>query len=78
VNPNTAVQGAGSYDLVNAFATWSVSSTLSLRAGIDNVFDRQPEIVGREPGFTNAGGQTVPGFYDLLGRRFYVGVKLNF
>ena len=75
---DTEVQGADSYDLFSLFGTWQINGTLSFRAGVDNLFDRQPEIVGRQEGVTNARGQTVPGFYDLLGRRFYAGLKMNF
>jgi len=78
INHDTPVQGAGSYNLLNVFGSWQVSPALSLRAGIDNLFDREAEIVGREEGVTNALGETVPAFYDLLGRRFYAGVTLNF
>jgi outer membrane receptor protein involved in Fe transport len=74
----TPIQGAGSYDLLSLFGSWDYTEHLSLRAGIDNLFDRQPEIVGYTPGVTNSKGTTASGFYDLLGRRFYAGAKLKF
>jgi outer membrane receptor protein involved in Fe transport len=77
-NPTTTIQGADTYDIVDFNARWDVSQRVSLRMGIDNLFDRDPEIVGRDPGVTNALGSTLPGYYDVLGRRFYAGVKLNF
>ena len=78
INRNTTVEGAGAYDLFSLFGSWQLNGTLLLRGGVENLFDRQPEVVGREAGVTNAKGQTVAGFYDLLGRRFFVGVELDF
>ena len=45
--------------------------------GVDNVMDKDPEVVGANPGLTQALGSTSPNYYDVLGRRFYVGVKLT-
>jgi len=77
-NPTTTIQGAGSYSLFDLSASLNVTQTVALRLGIDNLFNRDPEIYGANPGVTNARGSTQPGFYDVLGRRAYVGVKLNF
>lgn len=78
INRDTPVEGAGSYDLFNLFGSWQINKALTLRAGIDNLFNRDPEIVGREEGVTNARGETVPAFYDVLGRRYYAGIRLDF
>jgi hypothetical protein len=42
------------------------------------LFDTDPEIVGYDPGVTNALGSTNQGFYDILGRRYYAGLKFSF
>jgi outer membrane receptor for ferrienterochelin and colicin len=76
--PTTTIQGAGSYDLFDLSASWSLNRTVTLRAGVDNLLDRDPEIVGYNAGVTNAKGATAPGYYDILGRRYYAGVKLEF
>jgi len=76
--PATTLGGAGAYDLFDMNAHWDLSSMVSLRFGIDNLLDADPEIVGRNPGVTNALGSTSPNYYDVLGRRFYGGVKLTF
>jgi outer membrane receptor protein involved in Fe transport len=55
-----------------------VTSGFTVRAGVENLTDAQPEIVGRIPGSNNAYGQTDPGFYDVLGRRYYVGASAKF
>jgi outer membrane receptor protein involved in Fe transport len=77
-NPLTTIEGAGAYDLVDFSAAWSLTDSLAVRFGVDNLFDRDPQIVGANPGLTNAKGLTAPGYYDLLGRRMYIGAKLTF
>jgi outer membrane receptor protein involved in Fe transport len=49
-----------------------------VRFGIDNLLNKQPLSIGANPGVTDAANQTNPGFYDVLGRRYYVGVKASF
>jgi hypothetical protein len=55
---------------------------LRLRGGIDNVLDSDPPIVGANPGNlnnpTNAMGITSGGNYDVLGRRYFVGLAVTF
>lgn len=76
-NPQTTLLGAGSYDLFSLFGSWQVTDNLTVRGGVDNLFNREAEVVGAEPGVNNALGNTLPSYYDLLGRRFYLGLKLN-
>ncbi len=79
--PDTTVEGAGDYNIFDVYGRYDLSETVTFRAGVDNLFDRDPEIVGRNldpDNFTLASGQTNPGFYDVLGRRFFVGVQLNY
>ena len=76
-NKNTPVQGAGSYGIFDAFGSFTINDQLSLRGGIDNLLDTDPEIVGRNPGVTNASGSTLPAFYDVLGRRYYISLQLD-
>jgi iron complex outermembrane recepter protein len=77
-NKATTAEGAGSYSNFSAFGSYAFSDQISLRGGIDNLLDTDPEIVGRQAGVTNAMGSTSPGFYDVLGRRYYVAVEMNF
>jgi outer membrane receptor protein involved in Fe transport len=112
--PSTAVKVA-SYSIFDLSFNWTMNDTLSLRAGIDNLLDRQPALTGRNLGrpynpalsaaendaalasvcsaealtkgcqnptnysLSNPGwGSTSAGFYDTLGRRYYIGLKANF
>ncbi|MCX7036314.1 MAG: TonB-dependent receptor [Proteobacteria bacterium] len=89
-DPATTVQGANAYDVFGLTANWSITPHLAISGGIDNVFDRQPERVGAgqvinisaaEGGgstITNGSGSTNAGYYDVLGRRYFVNVKLRF
>jgi outer membrane receptor protein involved in Fe transport len=72
----------GSYDLFDLFATYKITPAYVLRAGIENLFDKQPLISGKTPGVgapaSSGAGSTYLGVYDVLGRRFYIGLKTRF
>lgn len=54
-------------------ASWDVMDNTTLRFGINNLFDEEPEIVPNAPsGIGN--GNTFPGSYDTLGRYIFAGV----
>jgi iron complex outermembrane receptor protein len=76
-DPLTPFEGAESYSVFDAFAGWDVSERTRLSLGIDNLFDRQPNRVGAGPA-DNGAGDTFPGFYDVLGRRYFAGVRVTF
>src|SRR3546814_3306824 len=60
---------AGSYDVTERF---------SLRGGINNLFDKQPPVVGNDyGGTTENSGNTYPAAYDPLGRAFFVGATVS-
>jgi outer membrane receptor for ferrienterochelin and colicin len=82
ISPTTTIQGAGAYSLFNLFGSCDLG-TVTLRAGVDNVLDKKPLIVGANPGVNGVGAdtntdQTNPSFYDPLGRRYYLGAKISF
>lgn len=77
ISPTTTIQGSGSYDIFNLFGTYTLGR-YTLRAGVDNVFDKEPLVVGANPGIDSNSDQTNPSFYDPLGRRYYVGAKISF
>ena len=67
-----------SYDYFDLAGTVKVLDGVSLRAGINNLFDRDPPAFyeGQNSAFGN--GNTFPGFYDALGRRIFVGLTAEF
>ena len=79
INPATTVHGPGSHDEFDLFGGWKLSGTYSLRAGVDNLFDRSPEVIGADTGPSPNASLGNGGLaYDALGRRFYVGIKARF
>jgi outer membrane receptor protein involved in Fe transport len=76
-NPATTIQGPPSYDLFYLSAGYGFDK-YSVRVGIDNLLDKEPPVTQRNPGFTSASNTTNPGYYDVLGRRYYIGVKASF
>ena len=52
--------------------TFDLTSNLTLRAGVNNVADTEPELYT-----PNVQANTDPSTYDVLGRRFFVGFNLR-
>ena len=73
----TPFAGAASYDLFNLSAGWNINPFVRVVAGVDNLFDREPNRVGAGPN-NNGAGNTEPSIYDVLGRRYYGSVRLSF
>jgi outer membrane receptor protein involved in Fe transport len=75
-NPATTTIDTLSYDAFDLSGGFTFQDDWQLRYGIDNLLDE-------EPVFTNAtaytrGTNTNGGFYDVLGRRAYVGLSVSF
>ena len=79
LSPNTTIQGPGSYDVFNLNGGYNFGENYSLRFGIDNLFDEDAELTNANPagGDTNT-DQTNAALYDLLGRRYFVGLRVSF
>jgi iron complex outermembrane recepter protein len=67
-------------------ATANIGDHLKWQFGVSNLFDREPPLVHSGSGNFGSSncaavlcnGNTYPGTYDALGRRFYTGVTLDF
>jgi iron complex outermembrane recepter protein len=83
-NNQTPFTGAeSSYNIFDLTSSWAFNDTYLFRLGIDNLFDREAVITGRQTDFqgnrpTSGAGTTLPGFYDVMGRRFFLGVTASF
>jgi len=58
---------------------WRVKDGLTVRAGVNNIFDRDPPLVSTlscAAAFCN--GNTYPGIYDALGRTMFVALTAKF
>jgi len=76
-NPNTLTKGADSYDVLDLNGRVDIGDRHEFRFGIDNLLDTEPAIYGATP--TSSGqGETLRSYYDVLGRRAYVGFKTRF
>jgi outer membrane receptor protein involved in Fe transport len=76
-NPATLNLPTDSYSVFDAFASYNFGGRYQLRAGIDNLLDVDPAIVGATPTDSNS-ASTLAGYYDTLGRRLYVGLRMEF
>jgi outer membrane receptor protein involved in Fe transport len=47
------------------------------RAGIDNLLNEDPHSINAIPGGDTNSDTTNASFYDVLGRRYFVGVKVS-
>ena len=61
-------------------ASWRVRDNYTLRFGINNVFDKEPPLIGGTTAGTTAlyNGNTYPGVYDALGRYLFMSITADF
>jgi outer membrane receptor protein involved in Fe transport len=87
----TPIGGAKAYDLFSLSGDWNINETFAISGGIDNLLDRDPPKIGagqiQTIADSSGGGQTIldgaanmsqAGFYDVLGRRYFINLKLRF
>ncbi len=68
-----------SYDYFDLYANYHISENIIASLGIDNLFEKEPPVVGNEAGDTSSNsGNTFPSNYDVLGRKFKLGFKFQF
>jgi outer membrane receptor protein involved in Fe transport len=66
------------YSYFDLSVTWRVRGNLNLRAGVANILDKDPPVLGANLFPVSANGNTYPGTYDSLGRTIFVGLTANF
>jgi outer membrane receptor protein involved in Fe transport len=71
-NPASTIAGPGAVDYFDLYGRLAIGEHSEVRAGVTNLGDVQPEQVGNLPGFTN------PAVYDIIGRAYYLGLKVGF
>jgi iron complex outermembrane recepter protein len=68
----------GAFNYFDLAANWNVREGISMRAGVNNVFDKGPPILSSGVAFPPFGnGNTYPEVYDGLGRVFFVGATIK-
>ena len=71
VGADTHLAAQSYFDLT---LTARMAQKLNLRLGVNNIFDKQPPIVGAP----SANGNTFPQVYDAMGRFIYAGFTVDF
>lgn len=69
VGTGQSLPGVNAITYFDLFAYFAINDKMTLRAGASNIADKSP------PEYTGF-GQTDPATYDVIGRSFYIGVKL--
>jgi outer membrane receptor protein involved in Fe transport len=89
-NHATTTFGAPAYDLFNLSGSYNITSDITIRVGVDNLFDKAPPLIEYNAAPVAANGQLRGGalgaagsastgqLYDVIGRRFFVGAKVKF
>jgi outer membrane receptor protein involved in Fe transport len=72
-NFNNLTQTIDAIDYFDLNTSWAVNDTVSLRAGINNLTDELAPVYT-----PSVASNTDPSTYDVLGRRFYVGLTARF
>jgi iron complex outermembrane receptor protein len=69
----------GTRDYLDLGLAWNISKVFTFRAGMNNVFDRDPPIVsnGVSGAAVLGNGNTFPGTYDALGRVFFFNLTMK-
>jgi len=83
IDSGTTNTGYPSYDLFSLNSSFSATDDVTIRFGVDNLFDKAPPFGNADttvdPAFfqLSGGGLNVTN-YDALGRRFYLGANVRF
>jgi len=75
VEVNRKIKAYNYFDLAG---TWQVREKISLRAGINNLFDKDPPVIAAGLLSSFGNGNTYPGTYDPMGRLMFVGATVDF
>lgn len=68
------VDTISAYNSFDASVNYNFTDNYRITAGIDNLFDKEPPIIGDNDAQSN----TYPSTYDVFGRTYYVSLKATF
>jgi len=78
----TTAVGAREYDVFDLQGTYALLENVTLRFGVENLFNEEPPLTNYDPARAETDGMTGGGFnaqnYDTVGRRFYLGARVSF
>ena len=80
--PGSTLEGVtSSYNLFALQSSFTLTDDVTLRFGVENLFNKAPPVSGSNPGAVLpalVGGEYDEQNYDVNGRRFYLGANLRF
>ncbi|RMB54601.1 TonB-dependent receptor-like protein [Sphingomonas sp. PP-CE-3A-406] len=76
--PSVINRKISAYNYIDLAGTVAVGEGLQLRAGVNNLFDKNPPVIASGILSSFGNGNTYPGVYDVLGRTLFVGATVNF
>lgn len=76
-NHATASKGTAAYSIFNLSAGYEVNEKLAVSGGVDNLTGKEPPVYGATS-VSSGAGTTLPGFYDTLGRYYYLSARMKF
>jgi iron complex outermembrane receptor protein len=74
---NNYVSSATYFDARVSYTLDVTHTSVEVYGEVNNIFDRAPPLVPAYSSFTSAPSQTNPSLFDVLGRRFSVGIKIK-
>ncbi|MFV0622626.1 TonB-dependent receptor domain-containing protein [Sphingomonas sp. ac-8] len=72
---NSSIRAYNYFDLAG---TLKVEEGVTFRAGVNNLFDRDPPAIAQGNLYAFGNGNTYPGVYDVAGRTVFMGISANF
>ncbi len=72
LNPASTIAGPPAYSYFDLALSADINARFELIAGITNIADRGPPVIGGAASVTN------PGTYDIIGRTLFAGLKARF
>ena len=77
-NQYAVEQNLPAQNYIDLTANFTVHNNLNFRVGVNNVFDKDPPLIGSNLPGTTGNGNTFPQVYDALGRFVFVGLTADF
>ena len=68
----------GSFSYLDLEATWNISKILTIRAGANNILDKDPPLLVSQAGLVQGGGANNADAYDIFGRQLFVAFTARF
>ena len=76
-NFNSVENHLSAYSWFDLSGDWTVRQGVDLRAGVNNIFDRDPPITAIQP-LPEGNANTFPGTYDSVGRQIFVAATIKY